>query len=123
MGHLAYAGIAEYEFDDRTLAHLKAAIGLKLRRQESFFISWSIPTDLGSGRNSLWVSPNIPLVFRFSGSRAPELNRVWLDVLNLLSHTPRGLVLVTEAEAEKRAQQGDAGSTSMHDAADGTSAS
>lgn len=100
MGYLAYAGLAEYEFEDRALAHLKVAIGLKLRRQESFFISWSVPADEGSGRFSIWVSPSTPLVFRFAGSRAPELNRVWIDALTSLSHTPRGLIMISESEAE-----------------------
>lgn len=114
MGHLSYAGIAEYEFEDRVLAHLKTAIGMKLRRQESFFISWSVPADLGSGRFSLWVSPSTPLAFRFAGSRAPELNRVWIDVLNNLSHTPRGLIVISEGEAEKHAREhGDEGSGSF----------
>lgn len=105
MGHLAYAGLAEYEFEDRALAHLKVAIGMKLRRQESFFISWTKPADEGSGRFSIWVSPSTPLVFRFAGSRAPELNRVWIDVLSSLSHTPRGLIMISESEAEHHAKQ------------------
>lgn len=105
MGHLSYAGIAEYEFDDRVLAHLKVAIGMKLRRQESFFISWSTPVELGSGRCSIWVSPSTPLAFNFSGSRVPEINRVWIEALNQLSHTPRGLIVISESEAEKHARE------------------
>lgn len=73
---------------------------MKLRRQECFFLSWSNPAERGSGRVSLWMSPNIPIAIRFSGSKAPELNEVWLRVLNELSHTPRGLVVITEREAE-----------------------
>lgn len=105
MGHLAYAGLAEYEFEDRALAHLKVAVGMKLRRQESFFLSWSKPAEEGSGRFSIWISPHTPLVFRFAGSRAPELNRVWIDVLSSLSHTPRGLIMISESEAERHAKQ------------------
>lgn len=101
MGYLMYSNCAEYEFDDRTLAHLKVAINMKLRRQECFLMSWTNPVEKGSGRVSLWLSPNIPLVFRFSGSRAPQLNEAWLRVLNELSHTPRGLVVVEEKEAEE----------------------
>ncbi len=101
MGYLNYGGTQEFEFEDRTLAHLKAAIAVRLRRQESFLLSWVIPTERGGGRISVWVSPSIPLVFRFAGSRSPSLNKAWLNVLVELSHTPRGLVLVTESEAEK----------------------
>lgn len=101
MGYLMYSNAAEYEFDDRTLAHLKVAINMKLRRQECFLMSWTNTVEKGSGRVSLWLSPNIPLVFRFSGSRAPQINEAWLRVLNELSHTPRGLVVVDEKEAEE----------------------
>lgn len=100
MGYLVYGATNEFEIDDRTLAHLKVTVSMKLRRQESFFISWVNPVEKGSGRISLWVSPSIPLIFRFSGSKSPEMNTTWLEVLNELSHTPRGVVLTSEAEAE-----------------------
>jgi ABC-type histidine transport system ATPase subunit len=105
MGYLIYGAGAEYEIEDRALAHLKVAVGVKLRRQESFFLNWVNSVDKGSGRISLWISPNIPLVFRFSGSRVPELNPVWLDVMRDLADTTRGLVLVTESEAEAHAKE------------------
>ena len=101
MGYLIYGGTQEYEFEDRTLAHLKVAMTMKLRRQESFLMSWVNPAEKGGGRLSVWLTPNIPLVFRFAGSRSPELNKHWLDVLNELSHTPRGLIVVSEQDAAK----------------------
>lgn len=100
MGYLNYGGNQEYEFDDRTLAHLKTAIAMKLRRQESFLMSWNNPVERGGGRMSIWLSPNIPLSFRFSGSRSPVLNKNWIAVLHELSHTPRGLLVVSEQDAE-----------------------
>ncbi|SJM62500.1 hypothetical protein [Gulosibacter sp. 10] len=100
MGYLIYGAAGEYEFDDRTLAHLKVVIGQKLRRQESFFLSWSNPAEKGSGRFSMWISPMVPIVFRFAGSRSPELNPAWLEMLHDLSNTRRGLVVIPEAEAE-----------------------
>jgi len=101
MGFLTYGGVQEYEFDDRTLAHLKVAITIKLRRQESFLMSWTVPAERGGGRVSIWLTPSIPLSFRFAGSRAPQLNRHWLAVLNELAHTPRGLTVVSEQEAQQ----------------------
>lgn len=101
MGYLIYAGTHEYEFEDRTLAHLKVAITMKLRRQESFLMSWVNPADRGGGRVSIWLTPTIPLIFRFSGSRSPQLNRVWLEVLNEHSNTPRGLIVVPESEVPR----------------------
>lgn len=101
MGFLIYGGTQEYEFEDRTLAHLKVAITMKLRRQESFLMSWVNPVERGGGRVSIWLTPNIPLVFRFAGSRPPQLNKQWLNVLNDFSNTPRGLVVVSEDDAQK----------------------
>lgn len=101
MGYLTYGGTQEFEFDDRTLAHLKVAITMKLRRQECFLMSWTNAAEKGSGRLSIWLTPNIPLTFRFAGSRAPKLNKAWLTVLHELSSTPRGLIVISEQDAEK----------------------
>lgn len=101
MGFLIYGGTLEYEFEDRTLAHLKVALTRKLRKQECFLMSWTNPVERGGGRLSIWLAPNIPLGFRFAGSRSPQLNKAWLSVLNELSNSPRGLVVVSEHEAEK----------------------
>jgi hypothetical protein len=101
MGHLVYGSSAEYEIDDRTLAHLKIAILSKLRVQESFLLSWSIDASRGSGRVSLWLSPFIPLQFRFSSSAPPALNRTWLEALARSAHGSRGMVIMTEDEATR----------------------
>lgn len=103
MGYLVSGG-SEYAFDDRTLAHLKAVIGRKLRRQESFFLSWTKPAEEGGGRVSLWLSPSSSMAFLFSGSRPPALNETWLKVLSLTSQTARGLIAMNEKEAEKYAK-------------------
>lgn len=105
MGYLIYGGSHEYEFEDRTLAHLKVAITIKLRRQESFLMSWVNPAERGGGRVSIWLTPTIPLVFRFSGSRSPQLNKAWLEVLNDHSNTPRGLIMVPESEVARAAPE------------------
>lgn len=100
MGFIYYDGATEFEFEDRTLAHLKAAIGTKLRRQESFFLNWTNPAELGSGRVTLWISPGIPLIFRFSGNTPPQLNAKWVGVLVDTSNTPRGMTLMREDRVE-----------------------
>lgn len=101
MGFLIYGGSQEYEFEDRTLAHLKLAITMKLRRQESFLMSWTNPAERGGGRVSIWLTPYIPLAFRFNGSRPPQINKHWLAVLNDFSNSPRGLVVISEEDAQK----------------------
>lgn len=100
MGYLIYGSGAEYEIDDRALAHLKVAVMMKLRLQECFLLNWSLDASEGSGRVSLWLSPAIPLQFRFSGSRPPELNRVWLQALAHSAHGTRGMILMPEDKAE-----------------------
>jgi hypothetical protein len=95
---MTYAG-SRYEFEDRLLAHLKVAIAAKLRLREGFLLNWQVAASDGSGRVSLWMSPDVPLSFEFGGSRAPELSRTWLDALSRSSHGIRGMVALTEKEA------------------------
>lgn len=106
MGFMMYDGVNEFEFDDRVLAHLKFAIGIKLRRQESFFLNWTNEPDQGSGRVSIWISPTIPVMFRFSGSRPPMLNQQWVQLLVDLASTPRGMTVVREDQVEGLLEQG-----------------
>ncbi|MEV8338997.1 hypothetical protein [Leucobacter sp. NPDC077196] len=104
MGFLIHGG-NDYEFEDRLLTHLKTVIGQKLIKQESFFLSWTRTPEQGSGRMSVWLSPYVTVAFRFSGSKRPELNMVWLKALNSLSNTPRGLIVISEEEAEAYARK------------------
>ncbi|WP_053351263.1 DUF7882 family protein [Leucobacter musarum] len=103
MGYLIH-GNHEYAFEDRLLAHLKTVIGQKLLKQEGFFLSWTKTADEGSGRVSVWLSPHVTVAFRLGGDRI-ELNPVWIRALAALSHTQRGLVVVSEEEAEKYAKR------------------
>ena len=72
MGHLYYGNLPDpIEFPDRLLAHLKVVIATKLRRHESFTMSWRNAADDEGGGSTLWIEPSIPLRFVF-GSAAPE---------------------------------------------------
>lgn len=97
MGHLLYDG-AEYEFEDRLLAHLQVVIQLKLAKMECFFLTWHPHCETKS-EMSIWISPRSPLAFHFSGSREPSLSKKWAVALNAISHTPRGLVAISEEYA------------------------
>lgn len=99
MGHLIYGAGAEYEIEDRMLAHVKIAILSKLRLQESFLLNWAIDAAHGSGRVSLWLSPAILLQFRFSENAPPPLNREWLSAMARSSHSTRGMIMMPEDEA------------------------
>ena len=104
MGYLSYGFGNEYELDDRTLAHLQAAIGQKLRKKEYFFVTWATPVEQGSGSTTIWVSPDLPLTFRFSGNRQPEINPVWLNALCSGASSEGGLFLISEKDAEAQAK-------------------
>lgn len=97
MGKLTYgAPMWTVEFDDRALAHLRIVIIAKLRRSESFTLSWKSDAMGSAGRNSIWLHPAIPLQFAFFGGREPALNRLWIDALMAAANSPGGLELVPE---------------------------
>ncbi len=99
MGILHYGG-ADFEIDDRTLAHLKVVVAAKLRRKETVLISWNRPVQEGSGRVELLIFPEAPIVFRFQAGLPPRLNRVWLQVLQRLAGEPEGIRVISEEDAE-----------------------
>lgn len=99
MGKLIYGtGEREIEIEDRTLAHLKVVIITKLRRNESFSLSWAHGVESGSGRSTVWIDPAMPLEFEFYGSRTPALNREWIEVLLQSANTAEGLRMVPEPD-------------------------
>jgi hypothetical protein len=84
------------EFDDRALTHLQIVILQKFRRGESFPMSWVDDVRIGAGRGMIWLTPAVPIYFRFEGSRVPSVDQAWIDVLAESANGPRGLV-VTDA--------------------------
>jgi hypothetical protein len=88
----------EIVFDDRALAHLQIVIGAKLRRHESFFLSWRDEAESGMGHNSIWLDSSIPLYFRYFGGRTPEINREWITILMDSSNTSAGMQLLREPD-------------------------
>ncbi len=96
----------EVSFDDRALTHLQIVITAKLRRQESFVFSWVDSADIGSGRSSIWLDASSTLFYRFYGSRAPAINREWIDVLMASANSGGGLFFTAEpGTREHLAQQ------------------
>lgn len=66
MGYLFYGNAIEpIEIPDRLLAHLKVVVATKLRRSESFTLTWQHTTDIPGGRSTIWLQPSIPLRFVF----------------------------------------------------------
>jgi hypothetical protein len=96
MGKLTYEGTVRADFDDRTLAHLQLVIGTKLRRGEPFHFTWREDVSIGGGRTTIWIHPHCSLVYKYYGSRRPQLNAAWIDALAYTANSPAGLHLVPE---------------------------
>lgn len=106
MGRLTYEHSTKVEIEDRALAHLQFVICDKLRRDESFLLSWMDDPSVGSGRTSVWVHAHAALVFKFYGSRHPELNRNWLEALAQTANSIDGLRLIPEPAAHESIETG-----------------
>ncbi|WAA67848.1 hypothetical protein [Microbacterium oxydans] len=97
MGSLYYGDAkAPIQIDDRALAHLKVVIATKLRRNESFTLSWRHPEGDAPGRSTLWLHPSIPLRFVFQEPESPELSRKWIEELAHSASSSGGIMLVEE---------------------------
>ncbi|MCK3771226.1 hypothetical protein MZK47_16290 [Microbacterium aerolatum] len=97
MGSLYYGDSAEpINIEDRALAHLKIVIATKLRRNESFTLSWRHPDADDSGRSTIWLHPSIPLRFVFDSPEAPEISRQWVEDLANSASSSGGVTLVDE---------------------------
>lgn len=97
MGSLTYDGLV-IQFEDRVLAHIQIAIVQKLRRGESFLLSWRDSDSVGDGRSSVWLGPAIPLYFKFTGGHTPTINREWLAHLSESADSSQGLVVTGEQD-------------------------
>jgi len=97
MGRLLYGDAQDpISIEDRALAHLKIVIATKLRRNESFTLSWRHPEGTPEGRSTIWIHPSIPMRFVFDDAEPPELSRQWIEDLAHSAHSTGGIVLVEE---------------------------
>lgn len=97
MGTILYDSSSRpIHIDDRALAHLKVVIATKLRRNESFTLSWKHPEGEPVGRSTIWLHPSIPLRFTFDEPEPPELNPQWIERLMQSVNSTGGILLVGE---------------------------
>ncbi|MDE0546256.1 hypothetical protein [Microbacterium sp. C7(2022)] len=97
MGTLYYGGSATpIHIEDRALAHLKVVIATKLRRDESFTVSWVHPEDQERGRSTVWIHPAIPLRFVFDDPEPTPLSRDWIEALASSANSTGGISLIAE---------------------------
>ncbi|RGE23727.1 hypothetical protein [Leucobacter sp. wl10] len=99
MGTLIYGKTRGFEFEDRTLEHVRFVVSAKLRRKESFFLTWAPSGPGATGSVSLWISPDIPISFRLPETGRAPLSKEWIEAMLKMSHTNRGLVVIPERAA------------------------
>ncbi|OIJ33737.1 MULTISPECIES: DUF7882 family protein [unclassified Microbacterium] len=96
MGRFIYEGSTKVEVEDRALRHLQLVMTAKLRRGEPFPYTWKEDASIGGGRITVWIHAGSSMVFKYVGSRQPEVNRAWVDALAYTANSPNGLYLVPE---------------------------
>jgi hypothetical protein len=99
MGRPTYDNSIKVDVEDRALTHLQIVIVNKLRRGEPFTLTWKDDASLGNGRTTVWIHPGVSLVFKFYGSRQPEINIAWVEALAQTANGQSGLYLVPEPTA------------------------
>lgn len=95
MGSIRYDGMTTH-FEDRVLTHLQIVIIQKFSRQESFLMSWKDSPNVGDGRTAIWLSPELHVVFKFSGGKVPAINKDWLLQLGKSADSTTGLIVTGE---------------------------
>jgi hypothetical protein len=71
----------------------------KIRRGESFLMSWRDAAETGDGHSAIWIHPAQNLYFKFAGSKTPNINPEWLEELTLSANSPRGLLVIREGSS------------------------
>lgn len=92
MAELIYGAEGDpVHMPEHLLAHVKLVVATKLRRNESFMLTWRHPD--GSGRSSVWLEPSIPLRFVFESIEEPAIDHALLASLAAAASSNGGLVL------------------------------
>lgn len=96
---LLYYGSSEraIQIPDRVLAHVKVVIATKLRRGESFTMSWRHPSGETSGRTTIWIQPAIPMRFVFGAVEPEMLDPALLQAYAASANSSGGLSIDLEA--------------------------
>jgi hypothetical protein len=96
MGTLKYGQYSEINCNDRLLAHLQIVIGAKLRRSESFYLSWVNDHDADRGRTTIWLHPSISLKYKYYVNQMPRINPTWIEELAVSANSLAGLYVGDE---------------------------
>lgn len=75
-------------------------LNLRTKRNETF--TWKDDVSTGGGRTTVYIHPQVSLVFKFHGGRSPQLNPAWLHALTYTANSGRGLYVVPEPDSDPR---------------------
>lgn len=94
MGTLFYGSMCEpIVIPDTLLAHLQVVTTTKLRRGESFPLSWLHPAGQPGGRTTIWLQPSIPLRFELDTRDAVRIDTGMLQRFAQSASSTWGLVI------------------------------
>jgi hypothetical protein len=79
---------------DRLMGYIKVIASTKLRRGESFTLTWT-GTPEEAGRSTIWLQPSIPLRFVFDSVEPEQLVGEYLRSLADQANAASGLVIDT----------------------------
>jgi hypothetical protein len=98
MGRLIYgARGVRIEMEDLLLAHLQVLAISKLRRGESFSMSWSEQIDGIDCSRSIWLNPQVELVWEYTSVRPSKLDPRRLESMATQAASNGGLNIGDEA--------------------------
>ncbi|SDO94052.1 hypothetical protein SAMN04487848_2617 [Microbacterium sp. ru370.1] len=83
---------APISLPDRLMGYIKVIASTKLRRGESFTLTWT-GTEEESGRSTIWLQPAIPLRFVFESPEPEQLVGDYLRALADQANAASGLVI------------------------------
>ncbi len=93
MARLYYGtDLSPVTFPDRLLAYVKVITSTKLRRNESFTLTWTGDPET-PGRSAVWLHPSIPLRFVFDSVEPEHLVGEYLRALADQANASAGLVV------------------------------
>ena len=98
MGSLFYGSSERpVQIPDGVLAHIKVVIATKLRRGESFTMSWRHLDGEEGGRSTIWIQPSIPLRFVFGSVEPETLDPALLQSFANSANSSSGLTIDLDA--------------------------
>jgi len=93
MGKLFYGSDPQpIDIEDRLLQYLQVVLSTKLRRSESFTITWTGATAQ-QHRTTLWIQPSISLRFLYDSAESTRLSGGYLRQLADQAAMSSGLML------------------------------